>query len=132
MNKKAFTLIELLAVIVVLGVIALLIFPNVDKTINETKEKSYARQISILEQAAKKYMKDNLNELPTDSCCVTIETLINSGYISAKDKDSTGNYVVINPITNEPLTGSIDVIYDEDYKQYEYNYSENCSSYCGE
>ena len=32
-----------------------------------------------------------------NSTCISIDNLISSGYISAKDKDSNGNYVVLNP-----------------------------------
>ena len=37
MNKKGFTLVELLAVLVVLGIVALVCYPIVTKTINNSK-----------------------------------------------------------------------------------------------
>ena len=124
--NKAFTLVELLAVIVILGIIAFLIFPNVSKTIEESREKAYARQISILEQAAQKYTKENIDKLSSDKRCISIDTLISSGYIAAKDKDN-GKYVVLNPKTDEPLSGGVQVKYDDTYNQYEYTYNSNCN-----
>ena len=127
--NKGFTLIELLAVIIVLGIIVFLIFPNVSKTIEESREKAYARQISILEQAAQKYVKENIDKVSTEqNTCISIDTLISSGYIAAKDKDNEGNYVVLNPKTDEPLSGVVQVKYDEEYKQYEYEYNSSCNN----
>lgn len=130
MKKQGFTLIELLAVIVVLGVIAVLTVPLIGDSVSESKEKAYASQIGILKQAAQKYMKDNIDKLPNDSCCVKIDTLIREDYISATNKDKNGNYIVLNPKTKEPLTGSIKVQYNGNYNQYEYSYSESCTNYC--
>jgi len=121
--NKAFTLVELLAVIVILGIIAFLIFPNVNKTIEESKEKSYSRQVAILEQAAQKYTKEHIDEVSEENIfCIPIETLINSGYIAAKDKDNEGNYVVLNPKDNSKMNGLIVVEYDDNYRQYDYSY----------
>ena len=41
MNKKAFTLIELLAVIVILGVILMIAIPKVSQYINRSKKDSF-------------------------------------------------------------------------------------------
>ena len=40
-NKKAFTLVELLAVIAILGVLLALVLPKISGSINERKEKEY-------------------------------------------------------------------------------------------
>ena len=51
--KKGFTLIEMLAVIVILAIISLIIFPEVNKVIKSSKEKSYKTQIDNLIDATK-------------------------------------------------------------------------------
>lgn len=62
MNKKAFTLIELLAVIILIGLISVITIPKITKSVSESKEKitgtsalSYTRQITklILEEKIK-------------------------------------------------------------------------------
>ena len=44
-NKKAFTLIELLAVILILGIIALIAIPTVNNIINESKKGAFKASV---------------------------------------------------------------------------------------
>ena len=39
--KKGFTLVELITVLIILAVIGLIVFPTVNSTIKESKEKAY-------------------------------------------------------------------------------------------
>jgi len=50
-NKKGFTLIELLAVIIILGVLLLIAVPSVSKYIQNSREKTYATNLSKLVDA---------------------------------------------------------------------------------
>ena len=52
MNKKAFTLVELLAVITILGLLAIIIIPKVTKTINDSEQKTNMASARNLIQAA--------------------------------------------------------------------------------
>ena len=52
MNKKAFTLVELLAVITILGLLAVIIVPKITKTINESEQKTNMTSAKNLVQAA--------------------------------------------------------------------------------
>ncbi len=54
MNKKAFTLIELLAVIVILGVLLAIAIPAVSKYINTAKKSTYIINVKEYVDAAKK------------------------------------------------------------------------------
>ena len=64
MNKKAFTLIEVLAVIVIMGIIAFLAIPEVQSVIDKTNNKSFKASIeglisSVKNEATSKYLIDN-------------------------------------------------------------------------
>lgn len=51
--KKGFTLIEIIAVIILLGVLSLIAIGNVDKTIKENKQKLMIFKLKILLQELK-------------------------------------------------------------------------------
>ena len=53
--KKGFTLVELIGVIIVLGVIALITYPIIDKSIKNSKEQALERIIDNIEEAAYSY-----------------------------------------------------------------------------
>lgn len=126
MKNKGFTLAELLAVILLLGVISFIIVPNVVNNIEDSKEKLYADQISQIKNSAKQYTKEELNAIPDEGSCyvLEIESLITSGYLQAKDKKN-GHYIIKNPKTNEALTGHISIKFDYQFNQYVYEYEEN-------
>ena len=54
MKEKGFTLIEIIAVIVVLSLILLIIVPNMTKTINNSKNKLNDTQKEMISQNLKK------------------------------------------------------------------------------
>lgn len=90
MNNKGFTLIELVAIIALLGMVFLLTYTEVDKSLNKNTNQLYEAQLSNIKAAAKNWAVDNLDKLPEknkESCYVTLETLQNSGYIEADIKN---------------------------------------------
>ena len=62
-RKNAFTLIELLAVIVILAVIALIAVPLVMNTIEDAKKASLERSYDNIEHSAETYVYAKLEEL---------------------------------------------------------------------
>ena len=48
MNKKAFTLIELLAVIIILGILMLIAIPSVTNYINNSRKSTYVTTVNEL------------------------------------------------------------------------------------
>ena len=84
MKKYGFTLVELLAVIAILGVLALLITPTVFKSINKFNEESYTSQITSIETAAREWATDNVQKVAINSGTtfyVTIGQLKQDGYL---------------------------------------------------
>ena len=102
MNKKAFTLIELLAVIVILSVLALLTSTSMTKILKDSRESISTTQMKLIESAAKTWGAANINKLPEAGNCayITLKDLKNAGLLSSSIIDST---------TNEELPNSLKV-----------------------
>lgn len=65
--KKGFTLIELMAVIIVLGIVSTISVIAVDKTIKDNKQKLYQVQISNIEDAARTWGNAHINLMPDEN-----------------------------------------------------------------
>lgn len=84
MNKKGFTLVELLATITIIGIICIIIFPSVNNLI-KNNEKTTAEQIgNMMISATKKYVNDERLE-GTGCLSVSAKKLIDFGYIETVD-----------------------------------------------
>ena len=87
MKKEGFTLVELLAVVVIIGITYLIIFPSVTSFIDKSKEKSYNIQVDLIEKASKKWGVDNTDELlkkdpyHLNNINLTLTTLKKEGYL---------------------------------------------------
>ena len=85
-KKKGFTLVELLAVIVILAVLVLLAVPSVLKMMNGAKSNAFKIESENIGKAAKSaYADDLLNSVTTRSVtggyCYSISYLKTNGYI---------------------------------------------------
>ena len=82
MKRNAFTLIELLAVIVILAIIALIAVPIVLNIIEDSKKSSQKESINmygkVVEEAVGKYLLKN----PNDKDVPTIDELKNGNYLN--------------------------------------------------
>lgn len=90
MKKKGFTLIELLGVLVLLGILAAISVPTIANTIKSSREKAYNDQLSIMEDAAKNWIADHIDQIPEedgDSITITLKTLKEGGYIKTDLKN---------------------------------------------
>src|SRR5574344_1756215 len=72
MNKKGFTLLELLAVIVVLAIIALIVTPFVTKAIDEAKKGAFKDSSYGVMVAAEIYYMKNLSYTEYSSAVINI------------------------------------------------------------
>ena len=130
MTKKAFTLVELLGVITVLGIIGLITIPVVNNTIKSSKQRAYDAQVKEILKAAEDYLADHLDELEDGSilCEKSSYTNINITNISVRKLQVDG-YIpesIKDPRTNEELdyNDTVEINYDCDYKSYNYKYVE--------
>ena len=92
MNKKAFTLIELMAVIVILSIIVVITTPVIFNLVSNVKDELSKEQIQIIENAARMWGVKNLsvdNNNPVKNSevinSITINDLKKDGFLEKKD-----------------------------------------------
>lgn len=87
MKNKGFTLTELIASVVILGIIVLIAIPTVNSVMKDSKEELYSSQINGIEDGLRNWAVDHSLELPkTDnqSIVLTLGQLKLGGYVDAK------------------------------------------------
>src|SRR5574344_817070 len=123
MNKKGFTLVELLAVISILAIILLIGVPTISKVIKDNKEKAYDIQISSFLGSVKIWATDNVRNLPVSGSAseVTLAQLENQAYV-AKD--------VKNPLTGSAFDTTMSFCVRNINGEYDYSVSDGtgCSA----
>lgn len=120
-NSKGFTLVELIAVITVLAIVALITVPAVNNAIKKSQEKALKAQEEVIVESAKKYALENIEILPKFDLgekIIYVRDLVSGGYLEK---------VPLNPITNEKMSECVIVTYIESKDKYTYTYSE-CNS----
>lgn len=139
LNYKGFTLVELLAVIAIMGMLAVIMVPTISGVIEENKKNSLSNLKNSIKSSARAYISDNRYEIKLDnkSCNnnntkreifsinnktileskITVELLVNEGYL----KSNSGE--IINPETNKTINkgeSNIEVKYNCSSKDFEY------------
>ncbi len=111
MKKNGYTLIELLALIIGLGVVALISLKSASYAFVDNTEELYHENIVSILECAKQYGSDNLETLKEEKeLIVTVNELIEKNYIGS---DENGNYVDVRD-ENETLNNvKIAIAYDE-------------------
>jgi prepilin-type N-terminal cleavage/methylation domain-containing protein len=71
-GEKGFTLIELLIVIVILGVLAAAIIPNLSKFVSSGELGAANAELATVRTAISAYIADNQGDLPVDADGVTV------------------------------------------------------------
>jgi len=113
-NKKGFTLIEVLSVIVILSVIMTIAASSVMNLTKKSKENLYCTKLTMIESLAKSYALKYEKELNNStsyyeghkSLTIKVEDLISSGLL---DPDKNNN--VLNPLNDGYLNNEKIIIY---------------------
>lgn len=90
MNKKGFTLIEIIATILVITVLTLLIVPNILNSVNNKRKDISSTAKQMIYDAADIYVNENEATYPAEDdavYCIKLETLVDSGKLSKPIKD---------------------------------------------
>jgi len=105
-GKKGFTLIELMIVLTIIGILASIAQPNLQKAIIRAKEASLRRSLFVMRDVIDQYYADH-GKYPD-----TIETLVEEHYIRSVPEDpftrSNSSWIVIPP-EGEGETGVYDL-----------------------
>lgn len=116
-NKTGFTLIELLGVVIILGVIALVLTPSIDKLIKSSQDKLYETQKSNLISSVKNWTSDNKELFARNSVIIiTLQDLKELNYI---------DYEIKNPKTDMCLANSMQFKIERNGKKYTYSIVDN-------
>lgn len=103
MNKKGFTLIEIIGVVTVLSLILIVAVPSLTKTLKRNEQNKYKDYVDNLKIAAENYVVDKLKSGETfedDYMSFSIGDLIDAGYIKE---------LITNPVTNEKITRDYEI-----------------------
>lgn len=95
MNKRGFTLVELLATIVLLSIISVISYVSISSVIKKNKVNNCRNLIKSIEGASKEYVSDNrYNFTNRDDKVITAEDLFRGNYLKNE---------IMDPFTNEKV-----------------------------
>ena len=109
MNNKGFTLVELLAVIVILITILLVAIPNVSSTLERKKEKDLELKKESVISAGEVYVSNNKKNIDyngylNNNCGISIDKLFDNNLITKEEYNTVKNkgylYVKKSEIVN--------------------------------
>ena len=113
MKKNGFTLMEVLAVLIILSIMVVIAIPMVNTAIKNSKDKSYLRQMEGIVDSAKIWASEHIFELPDEedeTLTLTLTELIQGGYVDQNIK---------NPKTGEAFTDvSVKITYKDNILVY--------------
>lgn len=128
-NKKAFTLVELLAVIIILSLLMLIAIPTSVNISNRTKQKMLDTKLNLATQYAKVWAEENIDCFIAKSCSelhdcgkdgsitecyISLNTLAELDYLKY-DKENK----IINPVNNEDIgQWDITIVYNSSTKTF--------------
>jgi len=122
MNKKGFTLIELIATILIICLISLIAVTSINKVIRDSNKRGHNVQVDGILSSAITYVGDNDNIKLEDlnNYVIYLNDLANGGYIDKKITDPINNkeidlnnsYIKVTKVTNTSSTDNT----NKDYK----------------
>lgn len=117
--KKGFTLIEVIGTVIILGMIALLAFPQLLKLVKTTNKELSEASKTLVYTASSQYVNKYIDDYPKiddSTYCITMRNLVSEGFLTKSIEDENlGDYGLDTKI-------QVDVIDDK----YEYSINNDC------
>lgn len=128
MNKKGFTLVELLAVILILSVLIIIGTISINAIVDGIRKNMLETKIDSIEEAAIYYGQNNMKELK-ETCTVndieykfciekTVQELLDAKALESEEKDENGNIILKNNVTNTSMNEDTVLIYRKNNRVY--------------
>lgn len=114
MSNKGFTLIEILAVVTIIGVVSLITMPVVQKNITKSRQQAYNNQIDNIVKAAKDWSSENLTNLPennNEKLNISLEMLMSLGYLEDN---------LVDPLTDKYFSPDTVITIEKINNNYQY------------
>ena len=113
-KRKAFTVIELMGVLVIIGILTSILIPVVSNTIKNNKQNLHDKQIELIRVAAQNLATDNTYILPEEDgekIYITLGQLRAMGYAEG---------TIIDPLTNKNFPDNLIVMIIKKGNDYDY------------
>ncbi|MGC5326607.1 prepilin-type N-terminal cleavage/methylation domain-containing protein [Brevibacillus sp. SYSU BS000544] len=92
-NERGLTLVELLAVLVIIGIVAAIAIPSIGNIIDNARRDAHVANAKMMADAARQWLAANPNQTFTsNSTSVTLETLNQQGFINIPQFPGGGGF----------------------------------------
>jgi len=121
MNKKAFTLTQIVAVITVLGLLSILVAPTIINQIRNSQDKIDEVTEKLIFSATDLYLSNKESMYPKTNgrlYCISLEDLVNDGKLQQPLIDSNGNEIQLSKKVSVGVKNN----------QYNYSFGNDCVS----
>ena len=109
LNNKGFTLVELIATVVILSIVMGIGAFSITEVIKKNKENDYKLLITEIKDSLESYYQecrfvDQDDECRDNTGSITLGDLVTKGFLKGNKKDDDGYYSLVNPNSGEDIS----------------------------